>query len=639
MSKIKILPDILSNKIAAGEVVERPASVVKELVENALDAGSTRIVVEIEKGGRSVIRVSDNGSGMNHDDALLSLERYATSKIYTDDDLFSIRTMGFRGEALPSIAAVSKFSMITRHSSMPSGTEITIEGGKIKNVVETGAPIGTMINIKQLFYNTPARRKFLKTIDTEMGHIADTMACMALGHAGIQFKLLHNEKLMKNWPRVAAHYDRVVDVLGHDLGTHFHEIQSEQERCRVHGWISSPQVRRSTSKKIYLFVNGRFIRDRGIQFALFEGYGGRLMKGQFPVAVLFITLPCTELDVNVHPTKHEVRFAHQKAVYDTIKNAVKQVWAKVDRPKFQPRNDAALHIPATHTRPVRHDRKLVSRELPFISHAAVDMGSVTAWQAENKDTHTDTISRVEETVVQSVGDEPVISDVQDVYDQNRKNDDDMMSSSTVLPPKREEIRSLADATVIGQFHNTYIVCDAGRELLLVDQHAAHERIVFEQLKRRAAGHPVSVQRLLLPETIEVNYSEAVLLEKIIPALKEMGLEIEPFGRQTFVVKALPALIANREVSSLIIQILERAERIGFVPDPKNPGLEKIIEECLILMACHGAIRANQRLSTQEMQTLLKQLYQCEIPAYCPHGRPTWTKWSIRELEKTFHRVV
>ena len=332
MSKIKILPEILSNKIAAGEVVERPASVVKELVENSLDAGSTRIIVDIAQGGRSLIRVSDNGSGMNRDDALLALERYATSKIYKDQDLFSINTLGFRGEALPSIASVSRFSLVSRDESADAGTEIVVDGGKIKNVAEVGAPRGTMVSVKQLFFNTPARRKFLKTIGTEMGHIADRIASIALGHPGVQFRLTHNDKIVKNWLMTAEPFDRVVDVLGNDLKNDLLAIDSQTDGISISGWIASPRANRRTSRAIYLYVNGRFVHDRIVQHALFEGYAQRLVKGQFPVAVIFINVPFDEVDVNVHPTKNEVRFARQKEVHEAVRQTVAQTLYEMDRP-------------------------------------------------------------------------------------------------------------------------------------------------------------------------------------------------------------------------------------------------------------------------------------------------------------------
>ena len=340
MTQIKILPEILSNKIAAGEVVERPAAVVKELVENALDAGSSRVVVDVENGGRSLIRVSDNGTGMGHDDALLALERYATSKIFEDRDLFAINTLGFRGEALPSIAAVSRLNLTTRAASADSGTEIVVEGGKIKNVSEVGAPPGTMVTVKQLFFNTPVRRKFLKTIGTEMGHIADMVARIALGHPAVQMRLTHNEKIVKSWSAASKPFDRVVDVLGNDLKNSLHAVEFKSDVVAVCGWISSPRVTRRTSRAIFIYVNGRFVRDRIVQHALFEGYTQRLVKGQFPVAAIFINLPFEEVDVNVHPTKNEVRFARQREVHEAVRRAVAQTLYEVDLPQWRPANDA-----------------------------------------------------------------------------------------------------------------------------------------------------------------------------------------------------------------------------------------------------------------------------------------------------------
>ena len=345
MSKIKILPEILANKIAAGEVVERPASVVKELVENALDAGSTRIMIDIEKGGRSLIRVSDNGSGMGRDDALLALERYATSKIYKEQDLFRIRTLGFRGEALPSIAAVSRFSLVSRDPSADAGTEIRVEGGKITDVTEVGAPKGTMVTIRQLFFNTPARRKFLKTIGTEMGHIGDNVGSIALGHPGVQFRLSHNDNIVKDWPSTSAPFDRVVDVLGGDLKNTLHPIEFQNNTVTISGWISSPRSTRRTSRGLFIYVNGRFVRDRIVQHALFEGYSQRLVKGQFPIAALFIKVPFDEVDVNVHPTKNEVRFARQREVHEAVRQAVAQTLFEAEKTSWGTRrtsNDEAF---------------------------------------------------------------------------------------------------------------------------------------------------------------------------------------------------------------------------------------------------------------------------------------------------------
>ncbi|MFP4452474.1 MAG: DNA mismatch repair endonuclease MutL, partial [Desulfobacterales bacterium] len=328
MASIRILPEILSNQIAAGEVVERPASVVKELLENSIDAKSSRIHAEIEQGGRSLIRVADNGAGMSYDDALLAIERYATSKISTESDLAEIRSLGFRGEALPSIAAVSKFHMVTRTADSDSATEILVEGGKIKKVTQTGAPVGTMISAQQLFYNTPARRKFLKTVNTEMGHIADTMACIALSRPEIAFRLDHNKKTIRKWPGAADPFERVADVLGRELENLLYPLKFANNAAGVSGWIADPSVSRSGTSRIYTFVNGRLVRDRTIIYALCEGMRRRLMKGRFPVAVVFIDVPASEVDVNVHPAKQEVRFLKQKQIVEAARVAVEKAWSE-----------------------------------------------------------------------------------------------------------------------------------------------------------------------------------------------------------------------------------------------------------------------------------------------------------------------
>jgi len=592
MTKIKILPEILSNKIAAGEVVERPASVVKELVENALDAGGSRISIEIEKGGRSLIRVSDNGKGMSRDDALLAPERYATSKISKDEDLFAISTLGFRGEALPSIAAVSRFALVTKDATSAAGTEIIIEGGTIKRVSDVGAPLGTMVSVGQLFFNTPARRKFLKTVNTEMGHIADNVAGFALGRPEVQFRLIHNRKELKSWPAAANQVDRVVDVLGRDMKNELYKVEFDDDAVAVAGWASSPRITRSTSRGIYIYVNGRFVRDRIIRHALVEGYSGRLMKGKFPVAVLFIKVPYDQVDVNVHPTKHEVRFAQQKRVHDAVAGAVAGTLRFGDRSEWitkkSPDRQPTLEQPR------------IEEQVSVYSRA--EAGALRPKSAALEDRG---LLRL------------------------REEEDGAAEQAPLWKEKR-----FSDLRVIGQIHNTYILCESTAGLILIDQHAAHERILFEQLKSRSEASKAASQKLILPETIELGYREAQILSQLIPDLNQMGLEIEPFGGNTFVVKAVPAQLANRELKPLVIEVVEKMAEIGFAP-----GLEKALDECLILMACHGAIRANQKLSDRQTKGLLDQLDQCDNPSYCPHGRPIWIRWSLKSLEKSFKRIV
>ncbi|MEE8398406.1 MAG: DNA mismatch repair endonuclease MutL [Desulfobacterales bacterium] len=583
MSEVRILPEILSNKIAAGEVVERPASVVKELVENALDAGSTKIMVEIEKGGRSLIRVSDNGTGMGRDDALLSLERYATSKISEDRDLFQIKTLGFRGEALPSIAAVSRFHLITREKEEASGTGIVVEGGKIKEVSEAGAPPGTLVEVKQLFFNTPARRKFLKTINTEMGHIADTLSSIALSRPEVQFRLLHNGKPVKSWSVSPELVQRVVDVLGKELGSDLHRLTLESDAVSITGWISSSRITRSTSRGIYIYVNGRFVRDRMIQHGLIEGYHGSLMKGQYPVAVLLVTVPFDRVDVNVHPAKNEVRFVEQQNIHQQVIRSVSETLHRSDRPKWTPSKPAVSQTSGV-SEP-RFTFRPAEERIPFRKEEPAE-------------------------TMRPVG----IKEQETLWEQ----------------------QFFSDLRLIGQAHSTYIICEAQDALVLIDQHAAHERVLFEQLRRRSAtAHAIS-QTLLLPETVDLGFREAVILEDMIPDLKRFGLEVEPFGGNTFAIKAVPDFLAGRPAKPLVLEMVEQIAAEG---GSGSSGVKAAQEQCLILIACHGAIRANQQLTEKQMKALLAQLDECETPSHCPHGRPTWIRWTSGSLEKSFRRIV
>jgi DNA mismatch repair protein MutL len=622
MSKIRILPEILSNKIAAGEVVERPASVVKELVENAIDAGSTRIIVEVEQGGRKLIRVSDNGHGMNRDDALLCLERYATSKIATDPDLFSIRTLGFRGEALPSIASVSRFTIITRLTDADVGTRIDVAGGQIKNVTDVGAPAGTLIEVASLFYNTPARRKFLKSIDTEMGHIADTIASMALCRPAVQFRLAHNQRIAKDWPPAAEPKDRIIDVLGAAVKKELHPVGRISEAVEVGGWVAAPRLSRSTARGIYLFVNGRWVKDRVIQHALFAGYAGRLMKGQYPVTVLFLTVPFDQVDVNVHPTKHEIRFVRQREVHDTVRDAVADTLRQSDPTRWQvPEPTFSPPTPPTPAVSERH----AAYQTPPIAHRQSEVPLNQAHQPAVGKTPRNMISDRHPPASS-------IADPVEVRSPPPRHQPPVDRSSRQVPLWKK--RYFADLAFIGQYRGTYIICESDDGLILIDQHAAHERIVFEQLKRQADTHTPAVQRLLLPETIDLGFREAQILEKLAPELDRYGLEIEPFGGNTFVVKSMPTLLYSGDIPAMITELVEKAAELGV-----HAPMDTLLDECLMVMACHNAIRAHQRLGEAQIKAMLEQLDGCDNPSHCPHGRPIWIRFSIKDLEKQFQRIV
>lgn len=590
MSRVRVLPEILSNRIAAGEVVERPASVVKELTENALDAGGTRIAISVENGGRSLIEVSDNGSGMAPDDALLAVERYATSKIYEDGDLFAIGTLGFRGEALPSIASVSRFVLETRHRDAEAGIRVEMSGGILRKVTEIGAPPGTLVAVRDLFFNTPARRKFLKSVSTEMSHIADTVANLAMAWPGVSFTLHHDGREVKSWPAAGDAGLRVSEILGR--GVSLLRVERSADGISLAGWIGSPDDTRSTSRSAYLYVNGRYVRDRVVQHALVAGYRGRIMKGRFPVAVLFVTVPPDRVDVNVHPAKSEVRFADPERVHRLVEAAVAEALHQAGRPGRRP---PAGSGPAPGPAPP-------PAEAPWIRPSSVAEAAPSFRPAPDPP-------------AEAAGTPPA-------------------SSPAPMQIPVWEKRFFQELSVIGQFQETYILCEAEGHLVIIDQHAAHERIYFEQLTRRGRQVRQASQRLLLPETLDLNFQEADILRSLLPSFEAVGMEIEPFSGNTFAVKSLPAFLAGKPAAPLIAEVLEKTAEIGVAA-----GTERIVEESLMVMACHGAIRAHRRLSRDEIRHLLAQMDACETPSTCPHGRPTWIRWSVRFLEKAFRRIV
>ena len=644
MPRIRILPDILANKIAAGEVVERPSSVVKELAENALDAGATRLLIDIEQGGRSLIRVADDGCGMSRDDALLSIERHATSKIASDQDLFSIRTLGFRGEALPSIAAVSKLSLVTRDAGSDSGTELTIEGGRLVNVVETGAPAGTLVTVRQLFFNTPARRKFLKSIATEMAHIADILASLALAWPQVHFRLTHNDRVVKSWPALSDPFERAADVLGGVPRGDLHAVElGREEGISVSGWISHPRAFRKSANGIFILVNRRFVRDRVVQHALFQGYAQRLVKGQFPLAVLSISVPFDQVDVNVHPAKSEVRFARPNEVHEAVRQAVAQTLYDIDRPAWKP--VGYLETP-------REPGEVAEGRIEFGRRK----GEGGSWKAEGGRRRGEEVGAGSGSWSQIVGEAPgrrsqgSFGGVGSSLDDRGGTPLPQVHEKAILPPSAFrlppsspslssqsdlwETRGFAGMRVIGQLHDTYIVCEARDGMILIDQHAAHERVLYEQLTRRAENQRAPFQALLVPETLDLGFREVQALEAVMPHLAELGFEVEPFGGGTVVVKSIPGFLSSRDIRPLLTEMAEMASSSAGPADP-----QAVLDFCRQRAACHGAIRAGQTLAPDQMRTLLRQLDECGNLSHCPHGRPTWLRYDIGMIERAFRRVV
>ncbi len=600
---IHVLPEDLCNKIAAGEVVERPSSVVKELVENSLDAGATEILVELESGGRKLIRITDNGCGMSKQDAFLSLERHATSKIRTDEDLFALHTLGFRGEALASIASVSRFRLKTCGNDRGLGQEIYAEGGQIKKANELGMPQGSVVEVRNLFFNLPARRKFLRKEQTELGHAADVVTKQALANPAVSFRLKHNERVLVDLRREKGLPERVAALLGRSLLKEMLELDRQvDEGLRLSGLISQPQLNRSAASHIYTFINGRYIRDRVVQHAVMEGYRHLLMKGRYPVVVLFLQIDPAQVDVNVHPTKHEVRFREQGMVHDFISQSLSQAlkpaeWLADPSAAREPAVSPPANAAQATEPPVVHETASSYRR------ADPQVPTAMPWRSAPESVAKPFV----ETAPQP---EAVQFDL----------------------PSTEQQGFFAALKILGQYHQSYLLCQDGDDLLLIDQHAAHERIGFEKLKASFSAGAVASQTLLFPEVLELDFRSAAALNDYRPQLEKLGFDIEPFGGKSYALKAIPQLLPNRDVAQLLIDVALEIERIG-----KTGQLEESIDEVLILMACHGVIRANQALTTEESRALLRDLDRVDFKAHCPHGRPVMQRLTLSEVERLFRR--
>lgn len=599
-NRIKILPEQLANKIAAGEVVERPASVVKELVENALDAGGTDITVEIEDGGKRLIRVIDNGSGMSREDALMSIERHATSKIAVDTDLFNLHTLGFRGEALPSIASVSRFTIASRAQGTIEGTEIYAEGGKIREVKACGMAEGTVIAVRNLFFNTPARLKFMKSKDTETGHIGEFLHRLAISRPDVRFTYSCDGKIVfRLLP--GAMQDRAGAILGAAVAAELHPIETNDNGIGLRGLLGSPAVSRSSAAHLYTYINGRFIRDRVVQHAVTQAYRNVLERGRYPVLVLFITVPAEDVDVNVHPTKHEVRFREQGKIHAVIQNGVELLLRGTPWLKRTP-------------------------ELYRMPVAATSVATGTARVAEVKESllkyalRQDTLPAAENSM------RPAGFACQPVA----------REAATQAPPAADSAAAagyFSALQVIGQFRGAYILCQDGADLVLIDQHAAHERVVFQELRAAMAAGVMEGQSLLFPETLELPPSLAAVIAEHDETLHRLAFELENFGGNTWLLKGIPLLLAGHGYQQALRDILEELGGIG-----RSRLVDEIVDDILATIACHSVVRGQRQLSSPEILRLLQRMDGTDFAANCPHGRPVVVKITHREIEKLFKRV-
>ncbi|MBS1820991.1 MAG: DNA mismatch repair endonuclease MutL [Acidobacteria bacterium] len=650
MGRIRILSDLVANQIAAGEVVERPASVVKELLENSLDAGATRIRVEVEGGGRKLIRIVDNGHGMMADDALLAFERHATSKLRTSDDLLSIATLGFRGEALPSIASVSRLTLETRAAEEDAGTVVEIAGGHIQRVEPAGLPAGTTITIRDLFYNTPARRKFLRSEQTELSHIAALVTHYALANPGRHFELHSATQALLTAPATANAGDRLFQIFGRDTSARMIPTAAEMDFARaglpepppwkreadyeppapgflrLSGFVSKPDLQKLNRNSIYVFVNGRLIRDRLILHALTEAYRNIIPPTSYPVVLLFMEMPPEEVDVNVHPAKTEVRFRQSAFIHDFVRDTVRNTLMHA-RPAADflhalshnsPQASASLLVDVSPL-PGGPDQPVFDPQMP-----ASGFGGESATSASG----TDTFSLAAHMLPHMPGRlEFSAAPIPVGYSEQ--------AEKPQLSPDGEAqtLNALATLRPLGQLRDSFILAVNDEGLWIVDQHVAHERVLFEKILRDREVERVQRQRLLMPLLIDLLPAQMIAFARLAKELERNGFEAEPFGPQTIAIKAAPVGLEGRELERMLEEVLAVPDR-----EQQAENSEARRHRIAASIACHAAIKINTPLEPAKIDWLLAELAKTEHPTSCPHGRPIALRYSLKDIQKAFQRI-
>src|SRR5882672_3220180 len=669
MSKIRVLPDHVANQIAAGEVVERPASVAKELVENAIDAGAKRIVIDVEGGGRRLLKVSDDGDGMVRDDAVLAFERHATSKIAKSEDLSSIATLGFRGEALASIASVARVELITKTEEAAVATRVLIEGGRMRDVKDAAHPRGTTISVRDLFFNTPARRKFLRSEATESYHLTNLVTHYALAHPEINFTLTSNGRETLRVAPARDLHERAYQVFGAQFLDGLLEVNnavseptetsfSLPQIARVRGFVSAPRERRTSRDAQFLFVNGRFVRDRLIGRALSEGYRSILPHGVYPAALLFIEVPLEEVDVNVHPAKTEVRFRRAAAVADAVREAVRSALASAGYvrgdAKDQESTNQALVQPIDQA--VSHSE---SGELASAMSATGET-SATVQSLSNYESRV-TQPRIEfsslpiqeEDFLEEPA-EPASSKANTARDLEAIMRDAVATQSApqdlpvpqstvaLLPPlnsadkfaREVSVESLSnDIRPLGQLDESFIIATDSEGLLLIDQHVAHERVLFDKYRALESARLAVSQHLLIPETFDLTPAQASIFDVIAVELESYGFELMRLSGRTVAIKATPADLPAGEARNMLAELLDTVDA-----EKKGSARETLRDDIAASLACHAAIKVNMPLSPEKMRWLIDRLLKTSSPTTCPHGRPVILRLATRDILKGFHRI-
>jgi len=603
--KIRVLPDAVSCQIAAGEIVDRPASVVKELIDNSLDAGSSMIVVDILDGGKRLIRVTDNGEGMTRADAQLACQRFATSKLSSAQDLLSIATYGFRGEALPSIASVSNFQLLTATKDASVGTQLTAEGGPVSSVEEHASSPGTRIDVGELFFNTPGRQKFLKSTPTEFSHICHVVQQAALTRHSTQFRLRHNDHVVFDFPVVHSLQDRLLQLYGIKLIDQMLPIECERGAVTVRGIAINPYHARTGRTPQEIFVNGRSIKNTTISHAIYEAYGSFLPKGRHPIFALFLDIDPRDVDVNVHPSKREVKFSNPDIVHRVVKEAV--------------------------VRPLH--RKSTIRSTDDGAVYGTDLAQETSSPVDPRDSSSSDVMTLrpvnldstKEGGIHSIGESKNIAQL---FSQGTREEEFVHEAraSYLLEPD-------FTVRVLGQISHTYIVAQVGEEFHVVDQHTVHERVLFERLWRSWLEKSVQSQALLIPEPIDVQPHSAALLQSALPELESLGLELEPFGASAFVLRSVPALLGQMDYAALVQDMID-----DLTEWKSLDSIEKRIRPVLASMACQGAVQAGRAMTEPEMKLVLEDWVKEGFPMTCPHGRRVTMRFSLDELHRIFRRI-
>jgi DNA mismatch repair protein MutL len=687
MGRIHILSEAVANKIAAGEVVERPASVVKELLENSLDAGATRIKITLEAGGKKLIQITDNGCGMVRDDAMLAFERHATSKLKDADDLLQVSTLGFRGEALPSIASVSRLRLETcaaapeekPETEKPAGTIIEINGAKMARVEEAGLPAGTSITVRDLFFNTPARKKFLKSESTELSHIASLVTHYALAHPQKHFELHSATNAMLVAPPVASHSERVYQIFGKETLAQLISVAAAQKlehtglplpppwrrqpmasnnsqdadaigaadpgEMRLHGFVSKPEIQKLNRNSIFVFVNGRLIRDRLVQHALTEAYRNIVPPMVYPVVLLFLEMPAGEVDVNVHPSKTEVRFRQSSAMHDFVRDTVRAALVKA-RPVPQFVSEIRSHAtaspgltPGGRAWQPPSDSAPASGTLRGVCNpaAAEDGEASFALQAPAAPSTSARFEFGSDIAIDANAGLPVARGILELRFAPALDTipDNGCAQALDLGGESEgaTLAALSSLHPLGQLRNSFILATSEEGLWIIDQHVAHERVLFERILKQRAAQKVESQRLLMPIVLELSPAQQAVFAEIAGELAYNGFEAEPFGARSLAVKVAPAGVDTAQVEHMLHELLDQISR-----EEQSLNLEKIRGRIAASVACHAAIKVNMPLEQNKMEWLLAELAKTDHPMSCPHGRPVVLRYSVKDIQKAFKRI-